>query len=124
MTIAEERLLTTELAPQPAYPPTPAVRVLPVPEPEPPAAPTAPAAPAAPAVPPRAAAEDGSAVLALASIRITKGSPTAEEAAALAVLLASRLRLLQAGSFPPASGPRKLPQGHQPPFRAPGAWVS
>ncbi|MEU9235764.1 acyl-CoA carboxylase epsilon subunit [Streptomyces subrutilus] len=72
------------------------------------------------------AAGDPSLALAMASIRISRGNPTAEETAALAVLLAARLRLLHEASqsSPPTAGPRKLPAVPRPTFRPPGAWAS
>ncbi|MFJ9646102.1 acyl-CoA carboxylase epsilon subunit [Streptomyces sp. NPDC004244] len=92
------------------------------PEERPPAAGTAPRAP-------RAAAQDPSLALAMASIRIAKGNPTAEETAALAVLLTARLRRLhevrRAAAAEPRI-PRRRPRAHRPPvpFRAPGSWAS
>lgn len=79
------------------------------------------------AEPPEAAtAEDSSLALAMASIRISRGNPTAEETAALAVLLAARFRRLHEArqSEPPAPGTRKLPPAPCPRFRPPGAWAS
>ncbi|MER7468054.1 acyl-CoA carboxylase epsilon subunit [Streptomyces sp. NPDC097981] len=72
------------------------------------------------------AAEDTSTALAMASIRISRGNPTAEETAALAALLTARLRLLHEARQPESSAPRtrKLPTRPCPPFRAPGAWAS
>lgn len=72
------------------------------------------------------AAEDTSTALAMASIRISRGNPTAEETAALAALLTARLRLLHDARQPEPSAPRtrKLPTQPCPPFRAPGAWAS
>jgi len=62
--------------------------------------------------------------LALASVRVTRGTPTAEEVAALAVFLAARLR--PAGE-PPADDTPLVPTAWQHPasgFRPPGAWAS
>ncbi|MCX5612938.1 MULTISPECIES: acyl-CoA carboxylase epsilon subunit [unclassified Streptomyces] len=72
------------------------------------------------------AAEDTSTALAMASIRISRGNPTAEETAALAALLTARLRLLNEARQPVPSTPRtrKLPTQTCRPFRAPGAWAS
>ncbi|MCX5016590.1 acyl-CoA carboxylase epsilon subunit [Streptomyces sp. NBC_00555] len=72
------------------------------------------------------AAEDTSTALAMASIRISRGNPTAEETAALAALLTARLRLLNEARQPVPSAPRtrKLPTQPCRPFRAPGAWAS
>ncbi|OEJ22336.1 hypothetical protein [Streptomyces subrutilus] len=73
-----------------------------------------------------AVAGDPSLALAMASIRISRGNPTAEETAALAVLLTARLRLLHEATqaSPPTAGPRKLPTAPRPAFRPPGAWAS
>ncbi|WP_327364796.1 acyl-CoA carboxylase epsilon subunit [Streptomyces sp. NBC_01296] len=72
------------------------------------------------------AAEDTSTALAMASIRISRGNPTAEETAALAALLTARLRLLHGARQPEPSAPRtrKLPTQPCRPFLAPGAWAS
>lgn len=85
---------------------------------------TAPAAAAAPGPTPDAAA-DTSALALEASIRITKGNPTAEEVAALAVLLTARIRLQnEAQSSPTEAQVHKLPLRPRPSFIAPGAWAS
>ncbi|MGR4884944.1 acyl-CoA carboxylase epsilon subunit [Streptomyces sp. LARHCF249] len=121
MIIVEERPLPT----------APAVRVTPAGEhPAGPPANTDRPDPAARADRPEpsgaAPAEDTSLALAMASIRISRGNPTAEEIAALAVLLTTRLRkrheTLQPA--PSAARPRRLPPLPCPPFRAPGAWGS
>ncbi|KOY54645.1 acyl-CoA carboxylase epsilon subunit [Streptomyces sp. XY332] len=71
---------------------------------------------------------DDRTALALAAMRITKGNPTAQDVAALAVLLASRLR--HEAQAPPAQAPQaegrveKLPLRPRPSFTAPGAWAS
>ncbi|MCX3059916.1 acyl-CoA carboxylase epsilon subunit [Streptomyces beihaiensis] len=57
----------------------------------------------------------------MASVRVTRGQPTFEEVAAIAVLLAERLRR-------PEPGPRRAePAGgvwHPAAYRAPGDWAS
>ncbi|MFE5768646.1 acyl-CoA carboxylase epsilon subunit [Streptomyces sp. NPDC056485] len=65
-------------------------------------------------------------VLALAaSIRITKGNPSAEEVAALAVLLTARIRLRNEGQCAQAEAQvHKLPLRPRASFIAPGAWAS
>ncbi|TDU69116.1 acyl-CoA carboxylase epsilon subunit [Streptomyces sp. KS 21] len=66
---------------------------------------------------------DDRTALALAAMRITKGNPTAQDVAALAVLLASRLR--HEAQAPQAEGRvEKLPLRPRPSFTAPGAWAS
>ncbi|MFJ3173979.1 acyl-CoA carboxylase epsilon subunit [Streptomyces roseus] len=71
------------------------------------------------------AAGDMSALALAASIRITKGNPTAEEVAALAVLLTARLRLQsEAQSSQTEAQVHKLPLRPRPSFIAPGAWAS
>lgn len=62
--------------------------------------------------------------LALASVRVTRGTPTAEEVAALAVLLTARLRPV---GERPADDTPLVPTAWQHPasgFRPPGAWAS
>ncbi|MFJ9343627.1 acyl-CoA carboxylase epsilon subunit [Streptomyces sp. NPDC101733] len=77
----------------------------------------------------RAPGADGSAdhrtALALAAIRITRGNPTAEEVAALAVLLAARIRP-RPEEQPPQARARVYRLRRRPPpdFIAPGSWVS
>ncbi|MEV7727316.1 acyl-CoA carboxylase epsilon subunit [Streptomyces sp. NPDC087917] len=68
---------------------------------------------------------DDRTALALAAIRITRGNPTAEEVAALAVLLAARIRPHPQES-PPQTQARihKLRRRPQPDFIAPGSWAS
>ncbi|WP_327364810.1 acyl-CoA carboxylase epsilon subunit [Streptomyces sp. NBC_01296] len=120
MSIVEERPLATELAPAPAFR-APSVRVAPVPQ-----------CPAQPPVrtdgPPAPITAEPSLALAMAmaSIRISRGNPTAEETAALAVLLTARLRLLHGARESEAAAPRvrRLPRPACPQFRAPGAWAS
>ncbi|MFE6848167.1 acyl-CoA carboxylase epsilon subunit [Streptomyces sp. NPDC057686] len=116
MSIVEERPLATELAPAPAFR-APSVRVAPVPQ--------RPVQPPARTEGLPAGAAEPSLALAMASIRISRGNPTAEETAALAVLLTARLRLLHeargSGAVPRV---RRLPRPARPPFRAPGAWAS
>ncbi|MFK0050135.1 acyl-CoA carboxylase subunit epsilon [Streptomyces sp. NPDC090741] len=71
------------------------------------------------------AAGDTSALALAASIRITRGNPTAEEVAALAVLLTARIRLQnEAQSSQPEAQVYKLPLRPRPSFTAPGAWAS
>ncbi|MFE3553312.1 acyl-CoA carboxylase epsilon subunit [Streptomyces sp. NPDC059193] len=85
---------------------------------------------AAAAVEPAAAAaapaQDTSLALAMASIRISRGNPTAEEIAALAVLLTARLgkRHEARQSAPAPARTRRLPSSSCQSFRAPGAWAS
>ncbi|MFJ2821697.1 acyl-CoA carboxylase subunit epsilon [Streptomyces toxytricini] len=70
---------------------------------------------------------DGSTALAAASIRITRGNPTAEEVAAVAVLLTARLRLAaeQAAAGQEESAVVfRLPRRRPPVFAPPGAWAS
>ncbi|MEV6731540.1 MULTISPECIES: acyl-CoA carboxylase epsilon subunit [unclassified Streptomyces] len=72
---------------------------------------------------------DDRTALALAAMRITKGNPTAEDVAALAVLLASRIRLRHEAQAPEAASQaqaqvEKLPLRPRPSFIAPGAWAS
>ncbi|MCX4633254.1 MULTISPECIES: acyl-CoA carboxylase subunit epsilon [unclassified Streptomyces] len=75
---------------------------------------------------------DDRTALALAAMRITKGNPTAEDVAALAVLLASRIGLrheAQATEAAPARSQaeaqvERLPLRPRPSFIAPGAWAS
>ncbi|MFF3216109.1 acyl-CoA carboxylase subunit epsilon [Streptomyces sp. NPDC002886] len=68
---------------------------------------------------------DDRTALALAAIRITKGNPTAEEVASLAVLLTARIRLLnEAQATEGEARVHKLPLRRQPSFIAPGAWAS
>ncbi|MFI6005857.1 acyl-CoA carboxylase subunit epsilon [Streptomyces sp. NPDC051366] len=73
---------------------------------------------------------DDRTALALAAMRITKGNPTAEDVAALAVLLASRIGLrheAQATEAAPSQAGaqvEKLPLRPRPSFIAPGAWAS
>ncbi|MCY0935132.1 acyl-CoA carboxylase subunit epsilon [Streptomyces sp. H34-S4] len=68
---------------------------------------------------------DDRTVLALASFRITKGNPSAEEVAALAVLLMARFRLMhEAQASAPEAQVHKLPVRRSPTFTAPGAWAS
>ncbi|WP_438319509.1 acyl-CoA carboxylase epsilon subunit (plasmid) [Streptomyces sp. HUAS TT3] len=77
------------------------------------------------ALPEPAPAAAPSLALAMASIRISRGNPTTEETAALAVLLTARLRRLQdARRSAPAPLVRKLPYRPRPQYRAPGAWSS
>ncbi|MGR4884950.1 acyl-CoA carboxylase subunit epsilon [Streptomyces sp. LARHCF249] len=73
-----------------------------------------------------AAVEDTSLALAMASIRISRGNPTAEEIAAPAVLLTARLgkRHEAQRPAPVTARARKLPSLSFQPFRAPGAWAS
>lgn len=73
-----------------------------------------------------AAVEDSSLALAMASIRISRGNPTVEETAALAVLLTARLRRLHEDRQPEPAAPsaRRLPHAPCPQFRPPGAWAS
>ncbi|MFE0606613.1 acyl-CoA carboxylase epsilon subunit [Streptomyces sp. NPDC058892] len=118
MSIVDERPLVTDPTPAPLFR-VPAVRVAPVRQ--------RPAqAPARTQAAPAPAAAAPSMALAMASIRISRGNPTAEEAAALAVLLTARLRLLHKAREAEAAAPRirKLPHRPYPPFRAPGAWTS
>ncbi|MFF4104113.1 acyl-CoA carboxylase subunit epsilon [Streptomyces sp. NPDC001903] len=71
------------------------------------------------------AAGDVSALALAASIRITKGNPTAEEVAALAVLLTARIRLRNEAQTPQTEARvHKLPLRPRPSFIAPGAWAS
>ncbi|GAA1581626.1 MULTISPECIES: acyl-CoA carboxylase epsilon subunit [Streptomyces] len=71
---------------------------------------------------------DGSTALSAAAIRITRGNPTAEEVAAVAVLLTARLRL--AAEAQAAAGQEesavvfRLPRRRPPVFAPPGAWAS
>ncbi|MCX5151545.1 acyl-CoA carboxylase epsilon subunit [Streptomyces sp. NPDC048550] len=73
---------------------------------------------------------DDRTALALAAMRITKGNPTAEDVAALAVLLTSRIRLRDEAQASPPAAPQaqaqveKLPLRPRPSFIAPGAWAS
>ncbi|MFD7084502.1 acyl-CoA carboxylase subunit epsilon [Streptomyces sp. NPDC002181] len=68
---------------------------------------------------------DDRTALALAAIRITKGNPTAEEVAALAVLLSARSRTSHEASDPQGEARvRRLPPRRHPSFIAPGAWAS
>ncbi|MFF3862550.1 acyl-CoA carboxylase epsilon subunit [Streptomyces sp. NPDC002209] len=70
---------------------------------------------------------DDRTALALAAMRITKGNPSAEDVAALAVLLASRIRLrheTQAQAPQAEAKVEKLPLRPRPSFIAPGAWAS
>ncbi|WP_327286188.1 MULTISPECIES: acyl-CoA carboxylase epsilon subunit [unclassified Streptomyces] len=70
-------------------------------------------------------AGDTSALAIAASIRITKGNPTAEEVAALAVLLTARIRLQnEAHASQTEAQVYKLPLRPRPSFIAPGAWAS
>ncbi|MFE7777937.1 acyl-CoA carboxylase subunit epsilon [Streptomyces sp. NPDC057445] len=65
---------------------------------------------------------DNAVALSLASIRITRGNPTAEEVAALAVLLTARLR----PAPPPGPSTRKL-HARRPgpaPYTPPTSWAS
>lgn len=64
--------------------------------------------------------------LALASLRITRGNPTAEEVAAIAALLMARLRLLDGAQAEQESTAKvhKLPVRRPSAFVAPGAWAS
>ncbi|WP_030869914.1 acyl-CoA carboxylase epsilon subunit [Streptomyces sp. NRRL F-2747] len=73
---------------------------------------------------PRSAGDTSAPALA-ESIRIIKGEPTAEEVAALAVLLTARLRQPD-GTGPGQGGAQvhKLPPRPRPAFIAPGAWAS
>ncbi|MFD4242848.1 acyl-CoA carboxylase subunit epsilon [Streptomyces sp. NPDC058525] len=73
-----------------------------------------------------APAQDTSLALAMASIRISRGNPTAEEIAALAVLLTARLgkRHEARQPAPAPARSRRLPSLSCQPFRAPGAWAS
>ncbi|MFE2147447.1 acyl-CoA carboxylase subunit epsilon [Streptomyces sp. NPDC059456] len=68
---------------------------------------------------------DTSALAIAASIRITRGNPTAEEVAALAVLLTARIRLQhEAQASPTEARVYKLPLRPRTSFIAPGAWAS
>ncbi|KOU30695.1 hypothetical protein ADK52_04050 [Streptomyces sp. WM6372] len=70
-------------------------------------------------------AGDTSALALAASIRITKGNPSAEEVAALAVLLTARIRLQnEAQASQTEAQVHKLPLRPRPSFIAPGAWAS
>ncbi|MGP3691601.1 acyl-CoA carboxylase epsilon subunit [Streptomyces sp. IBSNAI002] len=71
-----------------------------------------------------AAAGGASLALAMASIRISRGNPTAEEIAALAVLLTARLGQGHEAPRPAPARTRRLPSPSCQPFRAPGAWAS
>ncbi len=66
-----------------------------------------------------------STVLAMASLRITRGDPTSEETAAVAAVLIAGLRRLHE-TGPSAAGPQvlKLPHRTRPAYRAPGSWAS
>ncbi|SFY42029.1 hypothetical protein OH786_36980 (plasmid) [Streptomyces atratus] len=75
--------------------------------------------------------ETPAAALTSASVRVAKGSPTAEEVAALAVLLTARLRLANEARENEArerdsSVPqvRALRHRRPAPFTPPGAWAS
>ncbi|MEW2418332.1 acyl-CoA carboxylase epsilon subunit [Streptomyces sp. NPDC046866] len=72
-------------------------------------------------------APDERTAMALAAIRITRGNPTAEEVAALAVLLTARLRMqheAEAAQEQAGATVHKLPLRPRPAFAAPGAWAS
>ncbi len=64
--------------------------------------------------------------LALASVRVTRGNPTAEEVAAVAALLAARLRPVCEEAPSEVAPPSPLARGARRPrpFAAPGAWAS
>ncbi|NED83819.1 hypothetical protein G3I76_27450 [Streptomyces sp. SID11233] len=69
----------------------------------------------------------GTAELALAAVRVTRGMPTAEEVAVLAVLLTARLRMAQDAETAEAEGEVLVPTVWRHPgagFRMPGAWAS
>ncbi|WP_328973761.1 acyl-CoA carboxylase subunit epsilon [Streptomyces sp. NBC_00239] len=69
--------------------------------------------------------DDTSALALAAAIRITKGNPTAEEVATLAVLLGARIRLQhEARAAQPAPRVSRLPRRAQPSFVPPGSWAS
>ncbi|MFB8396968.1 acyl-CoA carboxylase epsilon subunit [Streptomyces yangpuensis] len=61
--------------------------------------------------------------LAVATIRITRGNPTPEETAALALLLTARLRHLGEDERPVARTKRLRAGPFRPPFQAPGSWA-
>ncbi|MEU9144364.1 acyl-CoA carboxylase epsilon subunit [Streptomyces sp. NPDC048349] len=136
MIIVEERPLPT--APAVRVPPagdhpaaTPASTDRPAPtdrphSPSPTGSPERPEREDRPELPGAGAAEDSSLALAMASIRISRGNPTAEETAAIAVLLTARLRRLHEARrpAPSAQATRTLPPAPCPPFRPPGAWAS
>ncbi|OEJ36269.1 acyl-CoA carboxylase subunit epsilon [Streptomyces agglomeratus] len=69
---------------------------------------------------------DDRTTLALASLRVTKGNPTAEEVAAIAALLTARLHLQAEAQAEQETVERvrKLPVRRPPRFIAPGAWAS
>ncbi|MFJ8888248.1 acyl-CoA carboxylase subunit epsilon [Streptomyces sp. NPDC102402] len=70
---------------------------------------------------------DASALALAASIRIVRGSPTAEEVATLAALLIARIRFQQeVRPVPRAPVPRAPVRRlrREPSFIAPGAWAS
>ncbi|MCB5165713.1 acyl-CoA carboxylase subunit epsilon [Streptomyces bambusae] len=79
------------------------------------------------AVPVPALVDDAAALALAASIRITKGNPTAEEVATLAVLLAARIRQREdadRAAARPGARIHRLPPRRRPPFVAPGSWAS
>ncbi|MGW1766585.1 acyl-CoA carboxylase epsilon subunit [Streptomyces sp. NPDC002073] len=73
----------------------------------------------------QAGVDDTSALALAASIRITKGNPTAEEVATLAVLLGARIRLQhQERAAQPGLQASRLPRRIPPAFIPPGSWAS
>ncbi len=72
-------------------------------------------------------AADDRTALATTAFRIIRGNPTAEEVAALAVLLTARLRLQNEAAAAEAEDRatvHKLPLRRRPVFAPPGAWAS
>ncbi|MGD9485070.1 acyl-CoA carboxylase epsilon subunit [Streptomyces sp. TRM70308] len=65
----------------------------------------------------------GREALAAASIRVTRGNPTAEEVAALAALLCGLGAAAAPGARPPAPRPRPVRHPAPAAFTPPGAWA-